>query len=198
MTICQGVLGNDEAAIPAAQEAVGAADDTGNPTAQSMAYFALGYLLRRSEPERALALFDDSARLAADVQNFWVYGSALMEAAAIRAVYGDPRVAAQMFIGVLEHWERFADLTQQWLTLRYITRLLLRLGCREDAAVLYWAFVNAGKPVPLAAAQMAVLVDSLGTARLDALNAPTGIADAVTRARSSLQRCCGPAAVPAP
>ncbi|WP_099222765.1 BTAD domain-containing putative transcriptional regulator [Mycobacterium persicum] len=195
LAICQGVLGNDEAAIPAAQEAVGAADDTGNPTAQSMAYFVLGYLLRRSEPERALALFDDSARLAADVQNFWVYGSALMEAAAIRAVYGDPRVAAQMFIGVLEHWERFADLTQQWLTLRYITRLLVRLGCHEDAAVLYWAFVNAGKPMPLAAAQMAVLVDSLGAARLDALSAPAGISDAVTRARSSLQRCYGPAAV---
>lgn len=197
LSICQGVLGNDDAAIPAAQEGVAAAVGTGNPTAQSMAYFALGYLLRRSEPERALALFDDSARLAADVQNFWVYGSALMEAAAIRAVYGDPAAAAQMFAGVLEHWERFGDVTEQWLALRYITRLLIRLGSHDDAAFLYCAFVNAGKPTPLTSAQIDVLVNCLGAARLDVLSAPVGMADVVARARFSLQRHYEPAAAPA-
>lgn len=188
LAICQGVLGNDDAAVPAAQEAVQTADNTGNPTARSMAYFALGYLLRRSEPERALALFDDSARLAADVQNFWVYGSALMEAAAIRSVYGDARVAAQMFIGVLEHWERFGDVTEQWLALRYVARLLIRVGAYEDAAFLHWAFMNAAKPAPLTPAHMDVLLERLGAAGLDALSAPAGIAEVVARTRSSLRR----------
>ncbi|SON61802.1 Putative HTH-type transcriptional regulator [Mycobacterium simulans] len=188
VAICQGVMRNDDVAVPTAQEAVAVAEQTGNPTAQAMAYFALGYLLRKSEPERALALFDDAARLAADVQNFWVYGSALMEAAATRSLYGDPRAAAQMFISVLEHWDRFGDMTQQWLALRYIARLLIRLGGHDDAAFLYWAFVNAGKPPPLTTAQIDVLVGSLGPARLDAFRAPAvGDAAVVARARTSLQ-----------
>ncbi|WP_264079123.1 hypothetical protein [Mycobacterium szulgai] len=132
-------------------------------------------------------MFDDAARLAAEVQNFWVYGSALMEAAATRSLYGDPGAAAQMFITVLELWDRFGDVTQQWLALRYVARLLIRLGGHEDAAFLYWAFVNAGKPPPLTAEQIEVLADQLGPARLDVLRAPPiGVAAVVARARSSL------------
>ncbi len=189
VSICQGVMRNDDIAVPAAQEAITVAESVQNPTAQAMAYFALGYLLRKSEAERALALFDEAARLAADVQNFWVYGSAMMEAAAIRALYGDPAAAAQMIIAVLEHWERFGDTTAQWLTLRYVARFLVRLGRHDDAAFLYWAFVNADKPSPLTSEQIAALEDCLGPARLDALAMPgVSIAAVVARARSSLQR----------
>ncbi|WP_415624193.1 ATP-binding protein, partial [Mycobacterium intermedium] len=188
VAICQGVMRNDDVAVPTAQEGVAAAERTGNPTAQAMAYFALGYLLRKSEPERALALFDDAARLAADVQNFWVYGSALMEAAATRAVYGDPILAAQMFISVLELWDRFGDVTQQWLSLRYVARLLIRLGGHDDAAFLYCAFIDAGKPSPLTAFQIELIADYVGAARLDTHRTPTLSAAALSaRARSSLQ-----------
>lgn len=47
--------------------------------------------------------------LAGDVQNFWWYGIALMEAAATRAVHGDPAAAAQLFDDVLDHWDRVGD-----------------------------------------------------------------------------------------
>ncbi|SOJ54635.1 Putative HTH-type transcriptional regulator [Mycobacterium simulans] len=189
VAICHGVLGTPDIALPAAQEAVAVAEKTGNPTARSMAYFALGYLLRKSETERALALFGDAARLAADVQNFWSYGNALMEAAATRAVHGDPAAAAQMFIGVLDHWGQVGDWPAQWLNLRYITRLLVRVSADDDAAFLYWAFVNAGKPSPLTPAQLDALADRLGPARLDALSAPPARdAAVVARARSSLER----------
>jgi len=59
--------------------------------------------------------------LAGDVQNFWWYGIALMEAAATRAVHGDPAAAAQLFDDVLDHWGRVGDWTQPWLSLRYVT-----------------------------------------------------------------------------
>lgn len=191
VAICHGVMRNDDIALPAAREAVVVANSTGNPTAQSMAYFSLGYLLRKSDPERALALFDDAAQLAGDVQNFWVYGSALMYAAATRALYGEPAAAAQMFIAVLEHWDRFGDMTQQWLALRHVARLLIRLGGYDDAAFLYWAFVNAGKSPPFTADQIDLLADSLGRARLDALRAPPiSGAEVVARARSSLLWHC--------
>ncbi|OSC39873.1 AfsR/SARP family transcriptional regulator [Mycobacterium decipiens] len=187
LAICQALLGNPDTALSAAREAVEVADRTANPTTQALAYFALGYLLRRSEPDRALALFDDAARLAAEVQNFWVYGTALMGAAATRAVHGDPRAAAQMLIAVLDHWDRFGDVTEQWVALRYVTRLLFRLGSHEEAAFLHYALVNAGKPPPLSASQLDVVVDRLGAAGLDAGNAPTGSAIVFARARCSLQ-----------
>ncbi len=37
------------------------ADATANPTARSMARYALGLVLKKSEPDRALALFDEAA-----------------------------------------------------------------------------------------------------------------------------------------
>ncbi len=64
------------------------------------------------------------------MQNFWWEGIALMEAAATRAVHGDPAEAAAAFVAVLDHWDRVGDWTQQWLNLRYVVRLLVRLGRR--------------------------------------------------------------------
>ncbi len=56
-----------------------------------------------------------------------------MEAAATRAVHRDPASAASMFIKVLDHWDHVGE---QWVTLRYITRLLARLGADDYALPL--------------------------------------------------------------
>ena len=110
--------------VAAAEEALQVADATANPTARSMARYALGLVLKKSDPDRALALFDEAAELAASVQNFWWHGIALMEAASTRGVHGDPARAASDFIEVLDHWDRVGDWSQQWLNLRYVTRFL--------------------------------------------------------------------------
>ena len=81
VAICQAALRTPEAGLAAAEEAVQVADATANPTARSMGRYALGLVLKKSEPDRALALFDEAAELAASVQNFWWHGIALMEAA---------------------------------------------------------------------------------------------------------------------
>ncbi len=186
--ICHVAMGALDAALPPAQEAVAVADATGNPTARSMAYLGLGYLLKKSEPDRALALFDEAARLAEAVQNFWSHGVALLEAAASRAVHGDPATAAQMFLEVLDHWDRVGDWNQQWIALRYITRLLVRLGADDDALSLHCAVVKAGKPAPLREAQLHVLVKRLGEDRFEALSSSTKLGAAVfARARSSVR-----------
>ena len=149
VAICHAALRNPEAGVDAAEESVRVSDATGNPTARSMARYALGLVLKKSEPERALALFDEAAGLAAAVQNFWWHGIALMEAAATRAVHGDERVAARALLDVLEHWDRVGDWSQQWLNLRYVTRFLARVGVADDAATLHGALVAAGRPSPL-------------------------------------------------
>lgn len=59
-----------------------------------------------------------------------------MEAAATRAVHGDPRAAARAFVSVLDLWDRIGDRTQQWQNLRHVARLLRRLDDPAAAAAL--------------------------------------------------------------
>ena len=149
VAICQAALRTPEAGLAAAEEAVQVAEATDNPTARSMGRYALGLVLKKSDPDRALALFDEAAEMAASVQNFWWHGIALMEAASTRGVHGDAARAAGDFIVVLDHWDRVGDWSQQWLNLRYVTRLLVRVGADDDAIALHRALIKAGKPSPL-------------------------------------------------
>ena len=175
VAICQAALRTPEDGRAAAQEAVQLADGTRNPTARSMARYALGLVLKKSDPDTALALFDGAAELAASVQNFWWHGIALMEAASTRAVHGDPARAAKDFVVVLDHWDRVGDWSQQWLNLRYVTRLLVRLGADADAAFLHRALVGAGRP------------SALNTVPDDEADVVTGV-EAVAHARTALRR----------
>ena len=167
------------------------AEATVNPTARSMARYALGLVLKKSEPDRALDLFDRAAELAASVANFWWEGIALMEAAATRGVHGDERAAARAFTAVLEHWERVGDQTQQWLNLRYVVRLLVRLGADADAVTLHHCLVARGKPSPLEPGRAARLGDGPdGPLHAAAARDGAGLtaAEAVRRARTVLRR----------
>jgi len=104
---------------------------------------------RRGHGQSASELDDEAAGLAAQVHNFWWHGIAMMEAAATRAVHGDPAVAARALVEVLDHWDRAGDWTQQWLNLRYVVRLLVRVGADAEAAELHRCLIAAGKPSPL-------------------------------------------------
>ena len=182
VAICQAALRTPEAGVAAAEEALQVAGATANPTARSMASYALGLVLKKSDPDRALVLFDEAAELAAAVQNFWWHGIALMEGASTRAVHGDPATAARELIAVLDHWDRVGDWSQQWLNLRYVTRFLARLGAVDDAAALHHALVKAGRLSPLSPEHLAALGDD----RTDALS---GV-EAVARARATLSHYC--------
>jgi predicted ATPase/DNA-binding SARP family transcriptional activator len=191
VAVCHAVLRAPEHGLPAAQEAVRVAEPTANPTALSMARYALGLVLKKSDPDRALALFDEAGELAASVRNFWWHGIALMEGAATRAVHADPGRACRDFLGVLDHWERVGDWSQQWIALRYVVRLLVRLDAAEDAVALHGALRAAGKPSPLYGPRLADLARGLGDERYAAavaagskLSGPAVVA----RARAGLAR----------
>ena len=149
VAVCQAVRREPQQGLAPAEESLQVAEETANPTARSMARYALGLVLKKTDPGRALTLFDEAADLAASVRNFWWHGIALMEAAATRAVHGDPVAAARAFLVVLDHWDQVGDVTQQWLNLRYVARLLQRVDARSDAATLHAFLVAAGKPSPL-------------------------------------------------
>jgi hypothetical protein len=149
VAVCQAARREPERGVEAALESLDVAEATANPTAQSMARYALGLVLKKAEPDRALALFDEAAELAATVRNLWWQGIATMEAAATRAVHGDPVAAAAALREVIDLWDRIGDSTQQWLNLRYVVRLLTRVDAGSDAATLHEFLVAAGKPSPL-------------------------------------------------
>ena len=183
VAVCQAARREPERGVGAALESLEVAETTANPTAQSMARYALGLVLKKSEPDRALALFDEATELAAAVRNFWWQGIAMMEAAATRAVHDDPVAAARAFSRVLDHWDRVGDSTQQWLNLRYVARLLKRVAAGSDAATLHGFLVAAGKPSPLDPR------DSPGVARHDESLVPRAAERAaVAHARAALAR----------
>ena len=191
VAVCYSVGRTPELGLPAAEESLTVAEATANPSARSMARYALGLVLKKSAPDRALALFDEAATLAVSVHNFWWQGIALMEAAATRAVHRDAAAAAGALADVLDHWDRTGDWTQQWLNLRYIVRLLVRLHRDEDAVVLHGCLLAAGKPSPLDAEQLTLLRTRLGEERYSAAGARSrGMSSgaAVEYARSALRR----------
>jgi predicted ATPase/DNA-binding SARP family transcriptional activator len=191
VAVCHSAVRTPELGIPAAEESLTVAEVTANPTARSMARYALGLVLKKSDPARALALFDEARTLAASVHNFWWEGIALMEAAATRAVHRDAAAAARALADVLDHWDRAGDWTQQWLNLRYIVRLLVRLGRDEDAVVLHSCLLAAGKPSPLDAVRLGLLRSRLGAERFaSAESRSRGLssAAAVDLARAALRR----------
>ncbi|ODQ92907.1 AfsR/SARP family transcriptional regulator [Mycolicibacterium holsaticum] len=180
VAICHALLHTPHAGLPFAEESVRVADATANPTAQSMARYALGQVLKKADPQRAQALFDEAAELAASVQNFGWHGLALREAAAIRAVHADPATAARIFVEVLNIWDRVGDWSNQWPSLQYVAKLLVRLGAGDDARALHRVLVDAGKASPTILAQMATVPQDPD----DVLTA----AAAVARARTALLR----------
>jgi tetratricopeptide (TPR) repeat protein len=165
VAVCHAVRRTPKRGLDAAEESLRVAEATANPTAQSMARYAVGLVVKKSDPKRALALFDEAGALSSSVHNFWWHGIALMEAAATRAAHGDPVEAARAFVEVLDHWARAGDWTQQWLNLRYVVRLLVRLGSDADAVVLHHSLVAAGKPSPLDTGRLALLAGNLGEER---------------------------------
>jgi predicted ATPase/DNA-binding SARP family transcriptional activator len=186
VAVCHAVLRTPDQGLPAAQEAVRLAEQTTNPTARAMARYALGLVLKKSDPERALSLFDESGELAASVRNFWWHGLALMEGAATRAVHADPARACRDFLDVLDHWERVGDWSQQWIVLRYVTRLLARVGEAEAAVTLHAALIAAGRPSPLDAARHAAELGDERYAAAVATGSTLAGPAVVARARKAL------------
>ena len=191
LSIAHTVGHESAASLADAQEAMHVADRIANPSIRAMARCSLGRVLKKSDPDRALALFDEAHRLAAPVQNNWLTGIAVTEAATVRAMHGDPATAARMYLDVLEHWSHAGPGTgcQHWLTLRSVTQFLANMGAAEDALALNHLLVDAGRPSPLGAERHAVLVDELGDELVvEEFDAGDIGAAAVARARTGLRR----------
>jgi hypothetical protein len=170
LALCRAAVRDPLAGRLEAEEALSAAREAGrpNPTALCLGLLGVGRAVQRTDPAAALALLEESAEAAASVRNRWFYAFARMYAAATHGVHSDPAVAAGAFLEVFDVWERLGDWSQQWLSLLYVTWVLIRIGAAADAVTLHHALVAAAKPAPLDADRLAALAETLGAEAFDA------------------------------
>lgn len=136
-----------------------------NPSATAWTLYARGEVLAGEEPERALALVTDARSLAASVGNEFIVGVAEVSQASLRTRLGDPVRALEGFAALIGRWERTANWTQQWTTLRNLVELLVHLGAEEPAAVLHAAATAPETGAPTYGGEAAKLRDAIETAQ---------------------------------
>ena len=112
------------------------------------ARYVVGEALMERDPERAVALFEDSIALARSVRNRLLVGVGLVCAASLRARHGDPREALRSFRDMIDHWRVAGDWTHLWIGMRSLVELLARLGANAPAVVLHAAVVSAHTAPP--------------------------------------------------
>lgn len=182
ITICHQRLGLSRRGLDAAHEAMRVAETTTNPSARALARCSLGRALSGSEPERALALFEEAGKLAASVENNWLIAVPMMETAAVHAVYSAPHVAAAALSATLDLWEKGGPtvLAQQWETLGHAAGVLWRVGATTEALAVHRALDAAGIESPSTVGQ----VTDVG----DGEHLVPGESEVVDYARTALRR----------
>ncbi len=161
--------GDTRTAVELAHRAKQLATMIANPSALAWADYALGEALLDQEPDRARQALDRAVVAARAARNRFVLGVALVSAGSLHTRHGDAAQAAWLLGEAVDHWSQAGNWTQQWITLRNVIDLLIRLDTHEPATVLYGALIASSTATPAYGADAArltkhaaVLQDELG------------------------------------
>jgi tetratricopeptide (TPR) repeat protein len=134
--------GDREAADDLAAETVTVAERSGSPTARAFAHYVVGELAagKDSSAEDHLSR---ALELAEPVGSTFVVGLARVALATLKARQHDVVAALRHYESVILEWQRAGAWTSQWVTLRTLVDLLIRVGAVRDAGVLYGAVESA-------------------------------------------------------
>jgi predicted ATPase/DNA-binding SARP family transcriptional activator len=113
-----------------------------NPTTLAWAEFALAEALLDDQPDRARLALHRAVAHARTARNRFVPGVALISAGSLHTRHGNPTRAAALLGEAIDHWSQAGNWTQQWITIRHVIDLLVRLGVQEPAAILYGALAG--------------------------------------------------------
>jgi predicted ATPase/DNA-binding SARP family transcriptional activator len=167
--------GDLDTALVLAEEVHQLAIASRNPSALGWALYARGEALLERDPDQALDLLDESLNIAASAGNVFLAGVALLSATSLRGRHGQPDQALRSYLEAIEHWHRHGNWTQQWITLRNLIELLVRVGADEPAAVLYGATTTSPTAPPTFGAEaerlhaaVEALTHQLGTGSFEA------------------------------
>jgi predicted ATPase len=134
--------GDAEGAGKLAAETFATAERSGSPTARAFAHYVIGEI---STPDDASAEehLCRAIELAEAVNSTFAVGLARVALATRKARQDDPAGALGYYETVIVEWQRAGAWTSQWVTLRTLVDLLVRVGAVRDAAILYGAVETA-------------------------------------------------------
>ena len=107
------------------------------PVVVAWATYNLAETLVEVDPDRALPIAEEALARARAADDRFLTGVSLVTAASLHARHGDPVRAVPLFRETVGRWHRAGNWPQQWVAVRSIVGLLLRLGVDADAAVLH-------------------------------------------------------------
>ncbi|MEE4025877.1 BTAD domain-containing putative transcriptional regulator [Gordonia sp. PKS22-38] len=111
----------------------------GENTVAAWARYCAGECILDTDPAAAADLLDDAIVGADRNGDRYLMGVALVSRASIEARSGQPEVAARLFADVLRHWRDAGNWTHQWVSLRTVVDVLIRLERLDCAAELLGA-----------------------------------------------------------
>lgn len=190
----RALLGDVDAARPAAEEALRVARDLANPRSSAWARMNAGFVLGDADPPRALALLREAAELSAPLghsQEATAWGMA----ADVAARHGDQRDALELSSKALQAWHWDGYRPGLGLALRYVGDLIAAEN-PETAARLFGAADAMGSAAVLgghlgefhrqAVANLTSAVDAMERDDLRTRGAAMAVDEAVTCANAAI------------
>ncbi|MGI9644197.1 MAG: BTAD domain-containing putative transcriptional regulator [Ilumatobacteraceae bacterium] len=142
-----GYLGDVAGARSAVAEAKGLAGPDGPLACRAWLEYAEGEALADHDPDRAIALLERAVDLAERSRAAFIIGVTRLTFSGLQVRSGDPAAAVTGLVALIEHWRARGARLQQWITLRSVVELFLRLDEPREAAAVLGAVIGSGTAV---------------------------------------------------
>ena len=139
LSMIAGYLGETTRADAAITEASQLVAGCGSISLGAWTAFAEGEAFAETDPERAIDALGRALELAHQTSAQFIVGVAGLTHTGLLARGGDPARVVNELVELMEHWRARAASVQQWITLRTVVDLLVRLGDSGEAAIVLGA-----------------------------------------------------------
>ena len=167
--LAAGYLGASADAWDRTDAAIELADRTGSHVARILARYVRAELNAVSDPSAALVDYQIAAQLGREVSSSFFEGISRVGMASLHLAAGKVDDALEQYRSLIAVWQRLGMWTQQWTTLRNLSRALLAAGDPGTALALVIAAGRAAD-TPALSAEAEADLDTLaadGRRRLD-------------------------------
>lgn len=139
-----GYLGDVDAARAAVAEARELVGIDGPVACMAWLEYAEGEALAEHDPAAAKTLLARAVELAELSRAAFIIGVTRLTLTGLQLRAGDPTEAVPGTVALMEHWRQRGARIQQWITLRSVIELFLRLDDPGDAAAVLGAVLGSG------------------------------------------------------
>jgi predicted ATPase/DNA-binding SARP family transcriptional activator len=139
LAMARSYAGDDALAAVAIDEALELASASESVVLRSWVAYAEGEVYAETDPDRARTSLIGALDLALRSSAQFVWGVAGLTLVGLEVRTGDPASAIPRLIELIERWRRGGAWVQQWITLRMVVDLLVRLEEHEQAAIVLGA-----------------------------------------------------------